>query len=72
MTPVTALVADVDRCKVLVSPLPDPPEEQLTVSYGSHPPIRRPSADAEAESAANGESMRYTVALDAAPYTCKR
>lgn len=40
VTHVTALVEVTDRCKVLMSPEPDPPEERLTMSYGSHPPIR--------------------------------
>lgn len=40
VTHVTALVEVTDRCKVLMSPEPDPPEERLTMSYGSHTPIR--------------------------------
>lgn len=40
VTHVTALVEVTDRCKVLMSPEPDPPEERLTTYYGSHPPIR--------------------------------
>lgn len=40
VTHVTALVEVTDRCKVLMSTEPDPPEERLTTSYGSHPPIR--------------------------------
>lgn len=40
VTHVTALVEVTDRCKVLMSPEPDPLEERLTMSYGSHPPIQ--------------------------------
>lgn len=42
VTRITALVEVTDRCKVLMSPEPDPPEERLSMSYGSHPPIRGP------------------------------
>lgn len=71
VTHVTALVEVTDRCKVLMSPEPDPPEERLTTSYGSHPPYARSLAHTDTESSANGKNMRYTVALDAALLICK-